>query len=402
MDSAQFRTLQHYLIYPIGTTCIAKLLPEYSIFYIFFEHKMPTELEELVEFLHSPQPAVVQIALDNLVGYSLGPQKQVFAYNNYEAIKDLKKLSQDSGKTTVSQSATILANLCDDSQMRKLIVEDAAYLKVLVSAIIRPTNINADLMSILLANLAKDDQITAIFKISLELDEEEKKVFALSNAMDCLMDCFVKGFDRTLNKYANYDYLAYFFSDISRFELGRNYFITEQSYDNVVPISKLLVFTEKYDSKIRREGVASTIKNSLFDIDSQHKLVHDENINILPFILLPIAGPEEMDEDDMFNLPDELQLLPEDKQREPVESILSTHLESVLLLCTRREMRDFLREKSVYPLVRELHKVSDSEDVTELCDRVVQLLMRDEAAGATIEEEEVEDDDDDDKVVEIL
>ncbi|WPK24047.1 hypothetical protein PUMCH_001302 [Australozyma saopauloensis] len=363
---------------------------------------MPTELEELVEFLHSPQPAVVQIALDNLVGYSLGPQKQVFAYNNYEAIKDLKKLSQDSGKTTVSQSATILANLCDDSQMRKLIVEDAAYLKVLVSAIIRPTNINADLMSILLANLAKDDQITAIFKISLELDEEEKKVFALSNAMDCLMDCFVKGFDRTLNKYANYDYLAYFFSDISRFELGRNYFITEQSYDNVVPISKLLVFTEKYDSKIRREGVASTIKNSLFDIDSQHKLVHDENINILPFILLPIAGPEEMDEDDMFNLPDELQLLPEDKQREPVESILSTHLESVLLLCTRREMRDFLREKSVYPLVRELHKVSDSEDVTELCDRVVQLLMRDEAAGATIEEEEVEDDDDDDKVVEIL
>lgn len=361
---------------------------------------MPTELEELVEFLHSPQPAVLQIALDNLVGYSLGPQKQVFAYNNYEAIKDLKKLSQDSGKTTVSQSVTILANLCDDSHMRKLIVEDKKYLKVLVSAIIRPTNINADLMTILLANLAKDDLITAVFGISLDLADDEKKVFALNNAMDCLMDCFVKGFDRTLNKYANYDYLAYFFSDISRFELGRNYFITEQAYDNVVPISKLLVFTEKYDSKIRREGVASTIKNSLFDIDSQHKLVHDEEINILPFILLPIAGPEEMNEDDMFNLPDELQLLPEDKKREPVETILSTHLESLLLLCTRREMRDHLREKSVYPLVRELHKVSDSEDITELCDRVVQLLMRDEAKA--VEEEEDDEDEDDDKIVEIL
>lgn len=361
---------------------------------------MPTELEELVEFLHSPQPAVLQIALDNLVGYSLGPQKQVFAYNNYEAIKDLKKLSQDSGKTTVSQSVTIMANLCDDSHMRKLIVEDKKYLEVLISAIIRPTNINADLMTILLANLAKDDLITAVFGISLNLADDEKKIFDLNNAMDCLMDCFVKGFDRTLNKYANYDYLAYFFSDISRFELGRNYFITEQAYDKVVPISKLLVFTEKYDSKIRREGVASTIKNSLFDIDSQHKLVHDEEINILPFILLPIAGPEEVNEDEMFNLPDELQLLPEDKKREPVETILSTHLESLLLLCTRREMRDHLREKSVYPLVRELHKVSDSEDITELCDRVVQLLMRDEANGA--KEDDDEEDEDDDKIVEIL
>lgn len=364
---------------------------------------MPTELEELVEFLHSPQPAVVQIALDNLVGYSLGPQKQVFAYNNYEAIKDLKKLSQDSGKTTVSQSVTILANLCDDSQMRKLVVDDKEYLKILVSAIIRPSNINADLMSILLANLAKDDQITAVFDISLDLSADEKKVFALNKAMDCLMDCFVKGFDRTLNNYADYDYLAYFFSDISRFETGRNYFITEQAYDHVVPISKLLVFTEKYDSKIRREGVASTIKNSLFDIDSQHKLIHDEEINILPFILLPIAGPEELDEDDMFNLPDELQLLPEDKKREPVDTILSTHLESLLLLCTRKEMRDHLREKSVYPLVRELHRVADSEDVTHLCDRVVQLLMREEATGAVEELAEDEDEDeDDDKVVEII
>lgn len=364
---------------------------------------MPTELEELVEFLHSPQPAVVQIALDNLVGYSQGSQQQVFAYANYEAIKDLKKLSQDPGKTTVSQSVTILANLCDDETMRRLIVEDVTYLTFLVGAIVSPTNINADLMCILLANLAKNDSITKVFDIKLKFSEEQKKFFFSDHAMDCLMDCFVKGFDRSLNKYANYDYLAYFFSDISRFELGRKYFITEQAYDEVVPISKLLVFTEKYDSKIRREGVASTIKNSLFDTDSHEHLVTDDKINLLPYILLPIAGPEEIDEDDMFNLPDELQLLPPDKQRDPVESILCTHLESLLLLSTRKEMRELLREKSVYPLVRELHKVTDSEDVSELCDRVVQLLMRDEETSKGEEVEmEVDSDSDDDKIVEIV
>lgn len=363
---------------------------------------MPTELEELVEFLHSPQPAVVQIALDNLVGFSQGPHQQVFAYNDYEAIKDLKKLSQNDQKTTVTQSVTILANLCDDLTMRKLIVEDVAYLQFLVSAIIRSTNTNADLMCILLANLAKNDAITKLFSIEVKISNEQKQFFALNHAMDCLMDCFVKGSDRTLNKYADFDYLAYFFADISRFELGRKYFVTEQTYDKVVPISKLLVFTEKYDSKVRREGVASTIKNSLFDIDRHSTLVSDENINLLPYVLLPIAGPEELDEEEMFSLPDELQLLPPNKKRDPVDSIIGTHLESLLLLCTTREIRELLREKSVYPLVRELHKSSHSEDITDLCDRVVQLLMRDEAPKDALEVDQEEGDEDDDKIVEII
>lgn len=362
---------------------------------------MPTELEELVEFLHSPQPAVVQIALDNLVGFSQGAHQQVFAYNNYEAIKDLKKLSQNDQKTTVTQSVTILANLCDDLTMQKLIVDDVPYLEFLVSSIVKTTNTNADLMCILLANLAKNDAITKIFDIRLKLSLDQKKVFALDHAMDCLMDCFVKGSDRTLNKYADFDYLAYFFADISRFELGRKYFVTEQAYDAVVPISKLLVFTEKYDSKVRREGVASTIKNSLFDVE-RHATLIDEKINLLPYILLPIAGPEEIDEEEMFNLPDELQLLPADKKRDPVDSIIGTHLESLLLLCTKREMRELLREKSVYPLVRELHKSSDSEDVTDLCDRLVQMLMRDEEAGEPMEVDDDDEDEDDDKIVEIL
>ncbi|RCK59346.1 Protein HGH1 [Candida viswanathii] len=173
------------------------------------------------------------------------------------------------------------------------------------------------------------------------------------------MDCFVKGFDRKLNEYANYDYLSYVFADLSRFKQGRNYFITEQGYDHVVPLSKVLVFTEKYDDKIRREGVA---------------LLTDEKINLLPFILLPLAGPEEMDEDEMFELPEELQLLPSDKKE---------NLKASLCHC------------------QELHKALDVEEVADLCDRVVQMLKRDEAPDAA-EIEEIESDSDDEKIVEIL
>ncbi|EMG48375.1 HGH1 Protein HGH1 [Candida maltosa Xu316] len=368
---------------------------------------MPTELEELVTFLHSPQPAVVQIALDNLVGYSTGPHQQVFSYDNYTAITDLKDISIKSAnsKIMVSQSITILANLCDDLTIRNLIVEDESYLKYLASQIINLKNSNADLMCILLTNLAKNDHINKILDFKLdpkEMDDEMKKVFKSEMVIDCLMDCFVKGFDRNLNKYADFSYLSYFFADLSRFKQGRNYFISEQEYDGVVPLSKILVFTEKYDDKIRREGVASTIKNSLFDTNSHKKLLTDDKINLLPFILLPLAGPEDLDEDEMFELPEELQLLPSDKKREPISGIICIHLESLLLLCTTKEGREYLREKQVYAIVRELHKAMDVEEVADLCDRVVQMLKRDEApTNAEIEEIE-ESDSDDEKIVEII
>ncbi|KAL3235135.1 Protein HGH1 [Nakaseomyces bracarensis] len=382
---------------------------------------MPTQLEDLVSFLHSPQPAVRQIALDNLVGFSTGPSASIFKYDNYRALDDLKVLMQEKSRTLVQQSATILANLCDDGVMRKKLADDKEFLKYLTWKICDLNNTSSDIMCILLSNLSKEDAITYVFDITRSEEDKDlppidKEVFKSNRVVDCLMDCFVKGYDRALNKFANFDYLSYFFADVSRFKIGRNYFIETQEYDGVVPISKLLVFTEKYDSKTRREGVASTIKNSLFDAETHERILLDEEINLLPYILLPIASAKdsEIDEEDMFNLPDELQLLPEDKKRDPVTSIVCTHLESILLLCTTKSAREYMRSKSVYPLVRELHKNIEDEDIDELCYRIVNMLMRGDP-DATVEEmpsksaedleedndEEDDDDDDDEDLVEV-
>ncbi|SCU96714.1 LANO_0E14158g1_1 [Lachancea nothofagi CBS 11611] len=352
---------------------------------------MPSQLEELVSFLHSSQPAVKQIALDNLVGFSTGPNAAIFKYDNYRAIQDLKDLARENSKLLVQQSVTILANLSDDPTMRRLTAEDTDFVEYLTWKICDLKNTSADIMCILLANLAKEDCITKVFSFTKKSGNDasiDGTVFKSSKVMDCLMDCFVKGFDRTLNKFANYDYLAYFFSDISRFRPGREYFIEKQEYDGVIPISKLLVFTEKYDCKTRREGVASTIKNSLFDSEKHEELLTNESINLLPYILLPIASAKdsEIDDEDMFNLPDELQLLPEDKQRDPVPEIICVHLESILLLCTTKAGREYLRSKSVYPLIRELEKNVNNEEISELCDRVVNMLMRGEVGNDQVED----------------
>ena len=379
---------------------------------------MPSQLEELVSFLHSPQPAVRQIALDNLVGFSTGPNASVFKYDNYRAIEDLKGLAHEDSKLLVQQSVTILANLCDDLKIRRMVADDAEFLEFLTWKICDLNNSSADIMCILLTNLGKEDSITKVFSFAKNDPDTtiDRNVFKSNRVIDCLMDCFVKGFDRTLNKYANFDYLAYFFADVSRFRVGREYFIQTQPYDNVVPISKLLVFTEKYDCKTRREGVASTIKNSLFDSEKHEELLTNEEINLLPYILLPIASAKdsEIDDEDMFKLPDELQLLPEDKQRDPVPEIICVHLESLLLLCTTRLGREYLRSKSAYPLIRELEKNVENNEISELCDRFVNMLMRGEIGTDQVEElptksaededdiSEDEDSDDDNAIVEVV
>ncbi|AWU77192.1 hypothetical protein CAS74_001118 [Pichia kudriavzevii] len=358
---------------------------------------MPTELQELVGFLHDDSLNVREIALQHLVQYSPGGannQQAIFKYDNCRAIPDLIKLCGEKKGKTVNEALTILVNLCDDVELRQLISKDREFLKSLIESLPSPTNLNGDLMCILLANLAKTDNILEVFNMNIKIAESQKAIFKSTKAMDCLMDMFVKGYERKINKYACYDYLSYFFADISRFKQGRDYFVTEQEYDGIIPLTKILVFTEKWDAKVRREGVASTIKNSLFDIE-KHEIFLNEPVNLLVYLLGPIAlpGNKGLDDDEIMELPDELQFLDDNKQVETVKEIIAVHLESLLLLCSTRKGRDFLRSKSVYPLVRELHKETKDETITELCDRLVQMLKRDEGEqkGDAEEIEEIKD-----------
>jgi hypothetical protein len=52
-------------------------------------------------------------------------------------------------------------------------------------------------------------------------------------------------------------------------------------------------------------------------------------VDILPHLLLPLAGPEEFTDDEMDKLPLELQYLPEDKVREPDPDIRKMLLEAL-------------------------------------------------------------------------
>lgn len=68
-------------------------------------------------------------------------------------------------------------------------------------------------MVMLLANLAKDESTKRILTLERAVP---KDLSTSKNAMDQLMDCFVKGAEGAYNKHASYDYLSYFFADVAK------------------------------------------------------------------------------------------------------------------------------------------------------------------------------------------
>lgn len=234
---------------------------------------------------------------------------------------------------------------------------------------------NANLLAMLIANLVKWDSLKAILQRKQPAPEELKSDDTILNQ---LMDLFVKGQDGAYNKHADFDYLAYAFADLSKHTEVRQYFLRRQDYDGVIPLSKLKVFTE-HKSDIRRKGVASTIKNVAFEVPAHPNLLDTDDINILPYVLLPITGNEEYDVDETMDMLPDLQLLPPDKKRDPDTGNIVAHVETLMLLTASREGRDFMRQVKVYPIVRETHSRVNDEEVKEACDRLVQVLMREEA-----------------------
>jgi hypothetical protein len=73
--------------------------------------------------------------------------------------------------------------------------------------------------------------------------------------------------------------------------------------------------------------------NVVLIFSENHDWLLSPEVDILPHLLLPLAGPEEFTDDEMDKLPLELQYLPEDKMREPDPDIRKMLLEALIQVC---------------------------------------------------------------------
>ncbi|KAI1325501.1 hypothetical protein F5Y16DRAFT_377833 [Xylariaceae sp. FL0255] len=334
---------------------------------------MPSELEDLVGLVIDRNPQVRVLAAEHLIPFSIS-QPAIFKTENLKPVQNLKLLIKDDPQIA-QHIVTILVNLSADQQILDNLVKDDKFLTEIFRQIVQSNEPNANLLAMLLGNLAKSDFLYKTILSKKQTAPEGLK--SNEEVINQLLDLFVKGASGTYNKDADFDHLSYLFADLSKHDEVRQYFVKKQDYDGVIPITKLKVFTE-HKSDIRRKGVASTIKNVAFDVPSHPSLMSEDDIDILPYILLPIVGNEEYDLDETMAMLPDLQLLPPDKQRDSDPNIIQTHVETLLLLSTTREARERLREIKVYPLIRETHARVNDEGVQDACERLVQMLMRDE------------------------
>ncbi|KAF9183151.1 hypothetical protein BGZ51_004217 [Haplosporangium sp. Z 767] len=336
---------------------------------------------------------VRQIAIHNIVSFTPSSSEffHVFLKHAKPLSKDLKALvkqdtaiAHDALRSLINLSgeAVICAELDDEDFIKYLILTN----------IISKTNILADLGCMLLSNMCKNDSIaTKVLAIS---GKPIEGLTTATSAVGQLADIFLKGTDKGYNPNCTFDFLASVFATLAMLPGGQTLLFAKDDSE-LSPLSKIVCFTE-HPNLVRRGGVITTIKNATFAVENHPALLDENDINVLPYILLPLCGPEEFDLDDMEGMPEDIQLLPPTKKRETDAHLRETLLESLILLTSTRQGRDYLREKKTYPVIQKMHLAEENEHVRDVAEQIVNMLMRDE--GAEIEEiEEVKPTQDDDE-----
>ena len=142
-----------------------------------------------------------------------------------------------------------------------------------------------------------------------------------------------------------------------------------------------IVSNLRSNNPVRRQGIAGTVKNCCFEKDSAWWLINE--VNIIKYILYPLAGPEELDVDEKKGMDPDLWLEGPDKVRETDSTTRLLLLEAILLLCASgRKSREALRLQRTYVILKMADMVEDSEEVSELINECVQFLRRDEEGTA--------------------
>ncbi|KAH6889015.1 cytoplasmic protein [Coprinopsis sp. MPI-PUGE-AT-0042] len=408
--------------------------------------------DQLVPFLRDRNPQARQIALEHLLPHTV----QGSAYRDTiffkgsgggglkkpkdsDIIRDLKLLCRD--QLSVAHDAfRALVNLSDSSMVVNPLSE-VSFLTFIVSYIINPHSICADLASMLLSNLTSSSQACSVIinmKVSViayKAQDGSSLLYPVDSrsgtcpapvpfpsaepeevlALPLLIDAFVQGASMSdisdlskRKRKGELNFLASVFANLTVSPAGRQIFLTPHSYDYAkqklddkkeavleFPLAKIVPFTEHKDS-VRRKGVASTIKQAhkamlspeTAQVAVSPSKVLAPGVDALPYLLLPLAGPDEFDLDDQEKLLPPLQFLPPEKKRESDPSIRLTHIEALLLLCHTRWGREYQREHGVYEIIREFHMQEKDEKIQEHVERLVVLLKSEEPKVQNVDEEE--------------
>uniref|UniRef100_A0A452SV05 Protein HGH1 homolog n=1 Tax=Ursus americanus TaxID=9643 RepID=A0A452SV05_URSAM len=262
-------------------------------------------------------------------------------------------------------AAHALVNLAAEPGLHEPLLEaEPALLARLLGRALDPEWPWAEEAAAVLANLSREPAPCAALMAALATEEPgESGLERLVRAL-CTPD---------YNARAPLHYLGPVLSNLSQRPAARTFLLDPER----CVVQRLLPLTQFADSSVRRGGVVGTLRNCCFE-HRHHEWLLGPQVDILPFLLLPLAGPEDFSEEEMERLPVDLQYLPPDKQREPDADIRKMLIEAIMLLTATAPGRQQVRNQGAYLILRELHSWEPEPDVQVTCEKLIQVLIGDE------------------------
>lgn len=142
----------------------------------------------------------------------------------------------------------------------------------------------------LLNNLTKS--ISVIKKLLPEQRTDQSNLPKKTLHLDNLLEVFVRGDSKKFNTNAEFHFLAGVFANLSVTQDGARFLLGRSTVDASLRLSRIVPYTE-HPNLIRRGGVVSTIKNCCFYHEAHEEMLTSQELNLLPFVLLPLCGNEE-------------------------------------------------------------------------------------------------------------
>ncbi|KAK7870685.1 hypothetical protein R5R35_009850 [Gryllus longicercus] len=353
------------------------------------------ELTEMLNYLDVRSRLDLKtISLQYVLGVTGSEDGKLFIVSRPPLVKTVLALLHDPSASVAKDAFLCIVNLsAEEAGARVLVSEDccsgseeigekgmksANIVASVLSHIVDPESSLADPACAILSNITRPSCTV-------------QRVLDLISQTDVTIEKLVTVFTRIgyNKKGATLHYLGPVFSNLSQSSTFRSYLLDRGQ----CVIQRLVPFTEYKDSIIRRGGIVGTLRNCCFDVAS-HMWLLGPDVDILPRLLLPLAGSEEFDEEDNEKLPPELQYLSPDKNREPDPDIRRMLLEALLQLCATKEAREFIRKCNSYIILREFHKWEQDRKVLLACENVIDILIRteDEIGQDNLQDVDVPDD----------
>lgn len=323
----------------------------------------PDAINELLQFLKPEVRLDLKfMALDFILGTTNNTAGVNSLIQNETLIESLLILTSDINEIVTKNVHLIFVNLTASGA--KELLKNNSKGKLIINKflgyVLDPQSNHADSACMVLSNITRlEDELNLCIEV-------------LKPHLNDLLSIFVHtDFNK---KKCKLHYLAPMFSNLSRSGEIRKWLIEENHH---IPLIKLLPFCNYELSSVRRGGALSTVRNLTFSTE-YHEFLLKSDIGLLTYLLSPLMGNEDYDDEEMDMLPLSLQYLPKEKQRDPDIDIRKIILEILNLLCTKRSCREILRSNGVYYVLREYHKWEKSPAVLLACENVVDILIRKE------------------------